>query len=104
MDIGPVAVVDEVSQCAMEAANGIKVMPTAIPDPPKTGGVEAMRTIKGNPPRNAGTMAREARRGASAGKSAPIRREPVLEMPTKEIGSDRTMPNDLEKPEKGQSS
>ena len=49
------AVADEVSRCAMEAADrtkeeGTEVMPTAIPDPLETGGVEAMRTDKGNPP------------------------------------------------------
>ena len=101
---------EEASRCAMEAADEIKVegtetMPTAIPDPPETGGVEAMRTGKVNPPRNVGIVARKATRRASAGKSAPIRREPVPypvpEMPTKEIGSDRTTPKDPEKPEKG---
>ena len=93
---------EEASRCAMEAADEIKVegtetMPTAIPDPPETGGVEAMRTGKVNPPRNVGIVARKATRRASAGKSAPIRREPVPEMPTKEISSDRTMPKDSEK-------
>ena len=84
---------DEASRCAMEVAEGIKeegteVMLTTIPDPPETGGVEAMRTGKGKLPRNAGTVARKATGRASAGKSALIRREPVLhlapEMPTKE--------------------
>ena len=42
---------DEVSQCAMEAADKIKeggteVMPTTTPNPLETGGVEAMRTGK----------------------------------------------------------
>ena len=97
---------DEASRCAMEAADEIKVegtevMPTTIPDPSEIGAVEAMRTGKGNPPRNAGTVARKATQRASAGKSAPIRREPVPEMPTKEIGNDRTTPNDSKKPEKG---
>ena len=72
----------EVSRCAMEAADEIKeggteMMPTAIPDPPKTGGVGATRTGKGNPPRNAGTVARKAIGRVSAGKRAPIRIEPV---------------------------
>ena len=44
--ICPVVVADEVSRCAMEAADGSKeegimVMPTAIADPPKIGGVDA---------------------------------------------------------------
>ena len=73
-EIGPVVVVDEASQCAMEAADGIKeegteMMPTAIPDPQETGGVEATRTGKGNPSRNAGIVARKATRRASAGRS-----------------------------------
>ena len=42
---------DEASQCAREAADGIKeegteVMPKTIPDLPETGGVEAMKTGK----------------------------------------------------------
>ena len=97
----------------MEATDGIKVegpemIPTTIPDPPETGGVEATRTDKGNPPRNAGTVARKATRRAGTGRSVPIRREPILDpvpdKPTKEIGSIRTTPKDLEKPEKGLSS
>ena len=109
-EIGPVDVEDEASRCAMEAADEIKEggtepLSTATPDPPETGGVEAMRTDKGNPPRTAGTMARKATGRASAGRSVPIRREPVpdpvLDIPTREIGSDRTMPKDPEKPEKG---
>ena len=101
---------DEASRCAMEAADEIKeggteVMPTAIPDPPETEGVEAMRTGKGKPSRSAGTVARKATEKASAGKSAPIRREPgpetVPDIPTREIGSDRTTPKDPEEPEKG---
>ena len=104
---------EEASRCAMEAADEIKVegtetMPTAIPDPPETGGVEAMRTGKGKPSRSAGTMARKVTRKASAGKSAPIRREPVSEtvsdMPTRETGIARTTPKDPEEPEKGLSS
>ena len=80
-EIGPVVVADEASRCAVEAADGIKeegteVMSTAIPDPPETGGVEETKTGKGNPPRNAGTVARKATRRASAGRGAPIRREP----------------------------
>ena len=106
-------VADEASRYTMEAADGIKEerikeMPRAILEPPETGGVEATRTGKGNPPWNAGTVARKATGRASAGKSAPIRREPgpeqVPDRPTKEIGSDRTTPKDPEKPEKGQSS
>ena len=105
---------DEASRCAMEAADGIKeegteVMPTAIPDPPETGGVEATRTGKGNPPRNVGIVARKATRRASARKSALIRREPgpnqVPDRPTKEINyNDRTTPKAPKKPKKGQSS
>ena len=100
----------EASRCAMEASDEIKeggteVMPTAIPDPPETGGVEAMRTGKGNLLRSAGTMARKATGRASAGRSTPIRikpgSEPVLDIPTREIGSNRTTPKDSEKPEKG---
>ena len=101
---------DEASRCAMEAADetkkgGTKVMPTVTPDPPKTGGVEAMRTGKGNPSPSAGIVARKATGRASAGRSVSIRREPVpdtvLDIWTREIGSDRTMPKDPEKPEKG---
>ena len=102
-------VADEASRCAMEAADGTKeegteVMPTAIPDPPDTGGVEATRNNKGNPSRNAGTVARKATRRASAGRSAPIQREPDPDIPTKEIGRDRTTPKDPEKTERGQPS
>ena len=106
-------VVDEASRYAMEAADVIKeggteVMPTATPDPPETGGFEAMRTDKGRPSRSAGTVARKATEKASAGKSAPIRREPdpetVPDIPTREIGSDRTTPKDPRKLEKGLSS
>ena len=84
-EIGPVDVEGEESRCAIEAADEIKegcteVMPTATPDPPKTGGVEAMRTGKGNLSRSAGTVARKATGEASAGRSALIRREPVPEM------------------------
>ena len=77
------------------------MMPTSISDLPETGGVEAMRTGKGNPPRNASTVARKATGRASAGKNAPIRREPVSDLvsdiPTKGIGSDYTTSKDLEK-------
>ena len=109
-EIGLVDVEDEASQCAMEAADGIKeggteMMLTVIPDPPETGGVEAMRTDKGNPSRSAGTVARKATGRASAGRSALIRREPVLDpvpnIPTREIGSDHTTPKDPEKSKKG---
>ena len=104
-EIGPVDLEDEVSQCAMDAADRIKeegpeVMPTAIPNPSETGGVEAMKTGKRNPPRNVGTVARKATGRASAGKNALIRREPVPDIPTKEIGSVRTMLKDPEKPER----
>ena len=97
---------DEASRCAMEATDEIKVegtevMPTTIPDPPEIWGVEAMRTSKGNPSRNAGIVARKATGRASAGRIAQIRREPVPDIPTKEIGSVRTTPKDPEKPEKG---
>ena len=104
-------VADEASWCAMEVADeikeeGIVVMPTTIPDPPKTGGVEAIRTGKGNPPRNAGIVTRKATRRASAGRSAPIRRKPDLDpdKPKKGTGSDRTMPMDSKKSERGQPS
>ena len=104
---------DEASRHAMEAADvimegGTEVMPTATPDPPETGGVEAMRTDRERPSRSAGTVARKATEKASAGRSAPIRREPdpetVPDMPTRETGSARTMPKDPEEPEKGLSS
>ena len=100
---------DEASRCTMEVADEIKeegteMMLTAIPDSPETGGVEAMRTSKGNPSWNVGTMARKATGRASAGRSTPIQREPVLDpvpdILTREIGSDRTMPKDPENPEK----
>ena len=90
---------DEASRCAMEAADEIKeggteVMPTATPNPPETGGVEVMRTGKGKPPRSAGTVARKAIGIASVGRSAPIRREPGPDMPTREIVTARTTPKD----------
>ena len=112
-EIGPVGVEDEARRHAMEEADGIKeegteVMPTTTPDPPETGGVEAMRTGKVKPSRSAGTVARKAAGKVSAGRSAPIRREPdpetVPDIPTREIGSGRTTPKDLGKPEKGLSS
>ena len=86
---------EEASWRAMEVADEIKeegteVMPTATPEPR---GVEAMKTGKGNPPQSAGIVARKAIGRASAGRSAPIRREPgpdqVLDIPRKEIGSVR---------------
>ena len=98
-EIGPVGVEDEASRYAMEAADvireeGTEVMPTATLDPPEIGGVEAMRTDRGRPSRSAGTVARKATEKASAGKSALIRRKPdpetVPDVPTREIGSDRT--------------
>ena len=104
---------DEASRCAMEAADEIKeggteVTPTATPDPPELGGVEAMKTGKGNPPRNVGIVARKATRRASAGKSAPIRREldpeMVPDMLTRETGSARTTPKIPGEPETGLSS
>ena len=93
---------DEASRRAMEAADEIKEggtegMPTATPEPPETGGVEAMRTGKGKPSWSAGTVARKAIGKASAGRSVLIRREPVPNIPTREIGSDRTTPKDPEK-------
>ena len=103
---------DEASQHAMQAADvlrgeGTEVMPTTTPDPPEPGGVVAMRTDKAKL-RSAGTVARKATGRASAGRSAPIRREPVPEtapdMPTREIGSDRTTPKDPGEPKKGLSS
>ena len=99
----------EAIRCAMEATDEIKLggtetMSTTIPNPPETGRVEAMRTGKGNPSRNAGTVARKATRRASVGRNAPIRRDPVPDIPAKEIGSIRTTPKDLEKLEKGQPS
>ena len=103
----------QASRYAMEAANEIKeggteAMSTATPDPPETGGVEAMRTDKVKPSRSAGTVVREATRRASAGRSAPIRGEPVTEtvpdMPTRETGSAHTTPKDPEEPKKGLSS
>ena len=113
-EIGPVDVEGEASRCTMEEAvdmikeGGTEVMPTATLDPPEIGGVETMRTGKGRPSRSAGTVARKATEKASAGRSAPIWREPVPEiapdMPTREIGSARTMPKDPEEPEKGLSS
>ena len=86
---------DEASRCTMEATDDIMVEGT------ETGGVKAMRTGKGHPSRNAGTVARKATGRASAGKNAPIWREPVSDIPTREIGSDRTTLKDPEKPEKG---
>ena len=81
----------------MEVVDRIKeedteVMLTTIPDPPETGGVELTRTNKGNPPRNTGIVARKATRGASAGRSAPIRRkpDPDLDKLKNEIGNGRT--------------
>ena len=108
-EIGPVGVEDKASRCAMEAADEIKeggteVMPTATPDPLEAGGVEAMRTAKGKPSRSASIVARKATGKESAGKSALIRRETVLDMPTRETGSARTTSKDPEEPEKGLSS
>ena len=111
-EIGPVGVEDEdeASRRAMEAAEEIKeggteVMSTATPDHPKTGGVEAMRIGKGKPSRSVGTVARKATGKVSVGRLAPIRREPgpetVSDIPTREIGSDRTTPKDPKEPEKG---
>ena len=101
---------DEASRCAMEAADKIKeggteVMPTATPDPPETRGVEAMRTGKGKPSRSSRTVVGKATGKASARKSTLIRRGPgpetVPDIPTREIGSDRTTPKDPGKPKKG---
>ena len=89
----------------MIKGGGTEVMPTVTPNPPKIGGVEAMRTDKGKPSRSAGTVARTATGKASAGRRAPIRREPapktVPDMLTREIGSDGTTPKDPGEPEKG---
>ena len=104
---------DEASRHAMEAADvimegGTEVMPRATPDLPEIGGVEAMRTDMGRESQSAGTVARKATEKASAGRSAPIRREPgpetVPDVPTREIGSDRTTPKTPGEPEKGLSS
>ena len=104
---------DEASRHAMEEADvireeGTKVMPTTTPDPPETGGVEAMRTDRGKSSQSAGTVAKKATEKASAGRSAPIRREPepamVPDMPTRETGSVRTTPKDPKEPETGLSS
>ena len=104
---------DEASRCAMEATDQIKeggteVMQTEIPNPPETGGVEAMRTGKGKPSRSVCTMARKAIGRASAGRSALIQIEPgpdpVLDIPTKGTGSDRSTLKGPKKPEKGRPS
>ena len=105
-EIGPVGVEDEASRREMEAADEIKeggteVMLTTTPDPPETGGVEAMRTGKVKPSRSAGTVARRVTGKASAGRSAPIWRETGLDIPTREVHSDRTTPKDPGKAEKG---
>ena len=104
-------VANEVSRCAMEAADrnkeeGTEVTPTTIPDPSETGVVETTRTGKGNPPRNAGRVARKARRRASVGRSTPTRREPDPDpdKPKKEIGNGRTTPKDPKESERGQPS
>ena len=112
--IGPVIVVDKGGRCAIEAADKTKierivVMPTLVPDLPEAGVVEtAPETGKQYPPQKVGPVARKATGRESAGRSAPIRREPVPktvpDMLTKEIGSTRTAPKDPEKPEKGLSS
>ena len=104
---------DEASRRAMEAADEIKeegteVMPTATPDPPETGGVAAMRTDKVRPSRSARTVARKATGKESAERSVLIRRQPgpetVPDIPTREIGSDRTTPKIPGEPEEGLSS
>ena len=101
---------DEASRCVVEAADEIKeggteMKPTATPDPPETGGVEAMRTDKGRPSRSVGTVGKKATEKASAGRSAPIRREPdpetVPDMPTRETGSARTTPKIPGEPKMG---
>ena len=83
-------------------------MPTATTDPPEPGGVEAMRTDRGRPSRSTGSVARKATEKATARRSAPIWREPdsetVPDIPTREIGSDRTTPKTPGEPEKGRSS
>jgi hypothetical protein len=91
-----VGVEDVMSRLAMEATDreGIRRMPTAIPDPPEAGGVVASL------PRIAGIVAREATRRVSAGRSVPSREEPRLEPdgPTGGIGSSRTTRRTPEKP------
>ena len=95
------------SRREMEAADkskkeGIVVMPTVVPDPPKVGVVEAAPgTGKENPPRNVGIVARKATGRVCVGRSTPIRRKPHPDPggPNREIGSDRTTlraPNDSE--------
>ena len=102
---------DEVSWCAMEAADGIKeegteVMPTATSNPLEIGGVEATRTGNGNQPRNVGIVARKARRRVNAGRSELIRRKPDPNpvKPTREMCSDHTMPKDPKRSKRRQPS
>jgi hypothetical protein len=83
----------------MEATNteGIKGMPTAIPDAPEEGGVVASL------PWIVGIVARKATRRASARRSVPSRGKPRPDpdpnRPTGEIDSSRTTQKDPEKPE-----
>jgi hypothetical protein len=88
----------------MEATDkeGIREMPTAIPNPPEVGGVEA------SVPWIAGIVARKVTKRASTGRSAPSQGElrPDLDPdgPTEEIGCSRTMQKDADKPEEPQPS
>ena len=103
---------NEASWCAKEAADNSKkddivAMPTVVSNPPEARGVKAApETDNESLPQNAGIVARKAIGKASAGRSAPIRREPDPDpdIPTKEIDSVHTMPKDPKKPEKGQPS
>ena len=80
-----------------------------VPDPPQAGGVMAEPDIgKQKPKPNAGTVTRRAKRRESTRRSTPIRRKPDPEMvpdvPTREIGSDRTTSKIPGEPETGLSS
>jgi hypothetical protein len=81
----------------MEATDreGIREMPTTIPDPPEAGGVVVSL------PWIAGIVAREVTRRASAGRSVPSREEPRSEPhgPTGGIDSSRTTRKTPEEPE-----
>ena len=105
---------DEVVRNAMVASDksrkeGTKEVPISIPDPPHGGEVKAAPEIgKQRLTWNACIVVRRATRRVSAGRSAPIRKEPDPEMvpdaPTREIGSGRTTPKTPGEPETGQSS
>ena len=80
--IGPLVIVDEGGRHTMEASDkssieGIIVMQTTVPDPPKVGGVKAVpETGKESPQWNVGIVARKATGRTSAGKKGPIRINP----------------------------